>query len=67
MLNIHDYQKRVLAFIKKGNLTDEQWREITQAILAASESEDDYGYGTLDIDTVILSTEEFAEIYGDDD
>jgi hypothetical protein len=64
MMDIKEYQQKVRAFIEKGDITEEQWKEITNAILNASEG----AYGqAMEIDRSILSPEEFDEFYGEDD
>ena len=61
-MDIKEYQQKVREFIERGDVTEEQWKEITTAILTASEGE--WG-NTIELDRAILSQEEFDEFYGD--
>lgn len=66
MINIHEYRRRVRRFIEKGDISEEQWEEITYAILDASEAEG-YRHGVKELDRDILSPKDFVLIYEDED
>lgn len=62
-MSISEYREAVIVLFKSGNATDDQWRQMAQAVLLLSEGE---CQETCAIDSVVLDCSDCDEEEGED-
>lgn len=60
-MNRNTYKDTVKELFRSGKATEEQWNDMAEAVLYASEAQCDYRYITKNIDRDILPASEFEE------